>query len=545
MKLKLLSLATAGLIASQANAGTVTTDGQDIIINTKGGFEARTADGDYSFKIGGRIMLDYNSYDGVINKAAGDETGSDLFFRRARIEMKGHANDWKYGLSYNLTDSGSIDKLNTTYTGFGKMTQLTFGQQKENFGLDDTGSSKWIAGVERSFVSDAFDTGNTVGAKLHGANNFLTYSLGVYKEGIDSDNDLDMATTGRVVVRPIYENGTVLHVGAGATYRDGMFDDDLESRLGVRGGEDKTANKFEPNFTVGDGDSLHAYNLELAYANGQFQVVGVQDDTGSSKWIAGVERSFVSDAFDTGNTVGAKLHGANNFLTYSLGVYKEGIDSDNDLDMATTGRVVVRPIYENGTVLHVGAGATYRDGMFDDDLESRLGVRGGEDKTANKFEPNFTVGDGDSLHAYNLELAYANGPLQIMAEYFMGEIDAPDAVVGSDDIEVDGYYVQAGYFLTGESRKYKTDIAAFDKVKPSSASGAWEVFGRYSMMNADMGSNITLIGGEDASVATLGVNYYPNSNVKVALNYVTAETDTPIGGEDDGDAIVGRLQFAF
>ena len=404
MKLKLLSLATAGLIASQANAGTVTTDGQDIIINTKGGFEARTADGDYSFKIGGRIMLDYNSYDGVINKAAGDETGSDLFFRRARIEMKGHANDWKYGLSYNLTDSGSIDKLNTTYTGFGKMTQLTFGQQKENFGLDDTGSSKWIAGVERSFVSDAFDTGNTVGAKLHGANNFLTYSLGVYKEGIDSDNDLDMATTGRVVVRPIYENGTVLHVGAGATYRDGMFDDDLESRLGVRGGEDKTANKFEPNFTVGDGDSLHAYNLELAYAN---------------------------------------------------------------------------------------------------------------------------------------------GPLQIMAEYFMGEIDAPDAVVGSDDIEVDGYYVQAGYFLTGESRKYKTDIAAFDKVKPSSASGAWEVFGRYSMMNADMGSNITLIGGEDASVATLGVNYYPNSNVKVALNYVTAETDTPIGGEDDGDAIVGRLQFAF
>ena len=88
-------------------------------------------------------------------------------------------------------------------------------------------------------------------------------------------------------------------------------------------------------------------------------------------------------------------------------------------------------------------------------------------------------------------------------------------------------------------------IAAFDKVKPKGANGAWEVFARYDMMNANTGTNITLTGGEDASVVTLGVNYYMNSNVKVAVNYVTAETDTKIIGEDDGDAIVGRLQFAF
>ena len=406
MKFKLISLAAAGLIAAQANAGTVTTDGQDIIIKTKGGFEAKTADGDYSFKIGGRMMIDANHYDGVINKASGSEAGSDLFFRRARLEMKGHVKDWKYGLSYNLTGGGSIDALNTTFTGFGKMKQVTIGQQKENFGLDDTGSSKWISGVERSFVSDAFDTGNTIGVKLHGANDFLTYSLGIYR-------------------------------------------DDAQ------------------------------------------------------------------------------------------------IDTDNQLDTAVTGRVVVRPIYENGTVLHVGAGATQRDGTFDDDFETRLGVRGGENKTANKFEPKFASGAGKGLQAYNLELAYASGPLQVMAEFFQGEIENDGTVSGSADIKVDGYYVQAGYFLTGESRKYKTSIAAFDKVKPSNASGAWEVFARHSMMNADMGSNINLIGGEDASVMTLGVNYYPNSNIKMAVNYVTAETDTKIGGEDDGDAIVARFQFAF
>lgn len=418
MKTKLITLAAAGLIASQANAGTVTTDGADIIIKTKGGFEAKTADGDYSFKIGGRAMVDFNSYDGVINKAA-DETGSDLFFRRARLEMKGHIKDWKYGISYNLTGGGSIDQLKTTYTGFGKLANITIGEQKENFGLDDTGSSKWIAGVERSFVSDAFDTGNNMGIKLHGANDFLTYSLGVYKESIeDADNSLELATTGRVVIRPIYENGTVLHIGIGATQRNGDEDSDFE------------------------------------------------------------------------------------------------------------------------------------EGGFDG-FESRLGVRGGEDKTANKFKAVFAtkVGDeiigGDELNAHNIELAYASGPLQIMAEYFDGEVKAPDLVAGSDDIEVDGYYVQASYFLTGESRKYKTSSASFDKVKPSSADGAWEIFARMSELNADMGSNIALTGGEDAQTTTLGVNYYMNSNVKLALNYVNAETDATIGGEDDGDAIVGRLQIAF
>ena len=44
---------------------------------------------------------------------------------------------------------------------------------------------------------------------------------------------------------------------------------------------------------------------------------------------------------------------------------------------------------------------------------------------------------------------------------------------------------------------------------------------------------------------TLGVNWYMNSAVKTALNYVHAETDTPINGEDDGDALTARLQIAF
>lgn len=404
MKKTAIAMAIATASTFNAQAGTVITDGPDIILKTKGGLEAKTSDGRFSFKIGGRMQLDYNDYDGVINKKV-DENGSDIWFRRARLELSGHYDDWSYVMSYNLTDDGSIDLLNVSYDGWGELATLTFGQQKEDFGLEDTGSSKWTTAVERSLPSNAFDMGNNIGVKLHGANDFLTYSLGVYKQDIDSSNNLDTATTGRFVIRPMNSENGLIHLGAGYTVRD-------------------------------------------------------SDDGFSS-------------------------------------------------------------------------------------IESRLGVRGGEQKTANKVAGKYTGGAvGDELKAMNFELAGVFGPAHFMAEYFDGELSG---VAAAPDLEADGYYVQAGWILTGESRSYKNEIAAFDKVKPAAAGGAWEIFARYDELDVSGNKNEPLISlaGETGNTLTLGANWYVNEVVKVAFNYVKADVDQAIGGEDDGDAIVVRLQFAF
>lgn len=402
MKKTAIALAILSVGAASVQAGTITTDGPDIVVKTKGGLEAKTTDGKASFKIGGRIQLDYNSYDGVINSVPGKD-GSDLFFRRARLELSGHYADWGYLMSYNLTDSGSIDQLNTTYMGFGKLAELTFGQQKEDFGLEDTGSSKWITAVERSLPANTFDTGNNVGAKLHGSNDLITYSLGVYKQDIDGNNDLNSATTARFVVRPMYGADSLIHLGVGYTTRDGEFTQ-LGSRLGVRGGEGGHAGR-------------------------------------------------------------------------------------------------IRTRYTGGAV-------------------------------------------ADELEAWNGELAASFGPVHAMAEYFDGEISGAN---GAPDIEADGYYVQLGWIVTGESRSYKTNIGAFDKVKPAGVGGAWEVFARYDELDVSDNDNIAPLQviGETGNTLTLGVNWYANELVKVALNYVHADTDEKIGGEDDGDALVARLQYAF
>lgn len=399
MKKTLLASALAAL-ALQVSAGTVTHEGADLVIKTGGGFSVATTDGQFSFAPTGRFHLDYNDYDGVM--APGGDDGSDAWFRRARLGFKGHAGDIAYELVYNLPGSGSIDVGYLTYKGWGKMANLTIGQQKENFGLEELTSSNNITALERSLASNAFSTGKNVGVKLFGGNELFNYSIGVFKNAIDSDNELDEAVTGRVVFRPYYNGGDVFHIGAGYTTRSGA-DADYNSRLGVRGGDAGNANR-------------------------------------------------------------------------------------------------VRARYQEG-------GATL-------------------------------VGDRED---WNLEAAMIMGPFHISAEYFKGEIDVDNRPV---TIDAEGYYLQAGYVLTGERRGYSTGTGAFSGVKPANEAGAWEVFARYDSLDLDNRAPIS-VAGEQGDTWTVGVNYYAKSLVRVGLNYVRANTDVDIAGEDRGDAIVARLQVAF
>jgi len=408
MMKKINTLCAVVVVASfnvaTVNAGVVTTDGPDLKIKTKGGFSVKTVDGDYGFQLGGRIQLDADSYDGVINKVAGDNTGSDTYFRRVRAELKGHTKDWSYNFYYNLNEESSrLDVINVTYNGWGDMLKLTMGKQKEGFGLDDSGSSKWTSAIERSIVSDAFDTGNNIGFMLHGHNDAITYNIGLFKEGSGANNELDLATTGRFVYRPFNENDNLLHLGVGFSNRSSNQGfDDFDGRLGVRGSEaGKTVNK------------------------------------------AGV--SFIDDI------------------------------------------------------------------------------------------------DGDTMNIYNLEAAGVFGAFHFMAEYFSGEISDLNNTASSD-LKVDGYSTLVGWFLTGERHTYKTKTAVFDKVKPNNKGGAWEVFARVDNLGGDTGANVIV---NETDVITLGVNWYPTENVKIAFNYLNVKTDQPIGGEDDGNAFAARLQLAY
>ena len=105
------------LIPNFLFAGTVSTDGNDLVVNLKGPIEIKTVDEDYSVKLGGRLMWDYNYAE--LNGVADED---DFSIRRARLYLSGNVKDWSYKLQFNVgnNNGGTPEDLYIRYNGWGK-----------------------------------------------------------------------------------------------------------------------------------------------------------------------------------------------------------------------------------------------------------------------------------------------------------------------------------------------------------------------------------------------------------------------------------------
>lgn len=85
--------ALALAVSAQAFAGTVSTDGADLVIKTKGGLEVATTDKEFSFKLGGKLQWDATNFDGL--QAADQNNPFDdtfnTYIRRGEIGLEGVA----------------------------------------------------------------------------------------------------------------------------------------------------------------------------------------------------------------------------------------------------------------------------------------------------------------------------------------------------------------------------------------------------------------------------------------------------------------------
>jgi phosphate-selective porin OprO/OprP len=97
---------------------------------------------------------------------------------------------------------------------------------------------------------------------------------------------------------------------------------------------------------------------------------------------------------------------------------------------------------------------------------------------------------------------------------------------GLQNSTLNGAYVQASWFATGEYRAYKTKSGTFGRVSPKApfdpSKGDWgavEIAARYSFLDLN---NNTIRGGEEQNF-TAGVNWYLYSNLRLTLNYVYAD----------------------
>ncbi|MES2489674.1 MAG: porin [Pseudomonadota bacterium] len=267
----------------------------------------------------------------------------------------------------------------------------------------------------------------------------------------------------------------------------------------------------------------------------------------SSNDILFIERPFISN-----NTIysgreyqsGVMYNVAAAGFTAMVDLYDANINGDKDASLSGGGRgygsrLTYAPLMDEGAVVHLGLSydsASYRPttgtpaGPGSPDIKATYAGRSGPSTTilAKGYEEQNTL---------NAELAASFGPAFVQAEYAKANYEGGNLLT---DVDVDSYYVQASFFVTGETKPYKAASGVFGAPKAKNIDlGAIELKARYDLVKSD-----DIAGDPKISTLSFGANYYLNPNVRFMIDYNIGKAEKA-GVEDKPKALVARAQFTF
>jgi phosphate-selective porin OprO/OprP len=194
----------------------------------KKGLVIKTADDDFSIKLGARMHADYTNHNGESDLADNKQPVNGTQIRRGRIALSGTVyKDFDYIIETDFANDGvAVKDLFLNYHGFNAPLDLTIGHQKHAMSMEIQESSNDIMFTERSLVSALtvpfFD--RAIGLNLKGHGNNWNVQSGIYGDamGSSADNTDNNEGTGfaiRGTWAPIMEKDKVLHLGANYGYR--------------------------------------------------------------------------------------------------------------------------------------------------------------------------------------------------------------------------------------------------------------------------------------------------------------------------------------
>jgi len=298
----------------------------------------------------------------------------------------------------------------------------------------------------------------------------------------------------------------------------------------------------------------------------------------SDNFFTFLEEALPSNTFAPQRLLGATATYTQPNWSLASGVYGKSVDSatnftttgagattDGDEQFVFTARGTFDPISEKSKdnnvtdqteLVHLGLGFFY-DAPSDETVD--FGTRPESNVTLAKFLNTQTkisnlnpgaLDDVQHFYEINPEVALIYGPASLQGEYYYvpvsqgqpGNCPRATGVVGGTsagaitcpNVTLSGYYAQASYFLTGESRNYNPAIARFDRVTPRNnvghggGWGAFELTARISNLNFDDGAQFQK--GEETDY-TLGLNWYLNPNIRLMANYIWVQNNASALGD--------------
>ena len=470
------------------------------------------ATGDNTVELFGRLQVDTGGY---TNYAPAPETldrkglsnGIDL--RRARIGAIGtFMSDWHYAFVYDLGNSSDSSNINNALAN-------------ANSGTSPTTSNTFLSGVENAFI-----TYN--GFYSHGQRFPVAFDFGI----MDVPWTMEEATSSNDIMFIERSSAQVIATAFGGG--------DFRSAIDVRSNDDRY---WLGAFLTGPN-------------SGGLHTAGASCNTGTSAVTPGTP--CVTSAQMTGN--GPQL--------------------------AFLARGAYQVIQQRDASFHVGF--NYAN-LFNPSVGPNLRAISLSDRPELRVDPTSFLQSGNipasGGQVFGAEVAATYKNLFAQGEYYHYTIDTRAAVpmspgnlqggVAGPTLDFDGGYVQASYSIGG-TRHYDATRGAYTAVVPesplvwgSSGWGALEFATRFTSVNLNSpylttavlgpaysapgvftGGTTTYGGGKQTSYG-VGLNWYPNLNMKFMLDYEHVVIDNPqfFGGPNYRGAVIdwigARTQLVF
>lgn len=206
-------------------------------------------------------------------------------------------------------------------------------------------------------------------------------------------------------------------------------------------------------------------------------------------------------------------------------------------------RITAAPVYmDNGrTWVHLAAATIQRN---PDDNEYRVSSR--PESSIAPVLVNTDVIPSDRVNLVGLEFAAAHGSFSVQAEWHNARVrlEETDEFPHDGSVNLNGFYVLASYFLTGETRAYNPGAGTLGIIRPQSnfrgaghGFGAWEIAARYSELDLNDGA----VEGGHLRNGAVGLNWYLNPTMRLMANYVRAD----LKESGTADILQMRAQFTF
>ncbi|HEY0915774.1 MAG TPA: porin [Solimonas sp.] len=335
--------------------------------------------------------------------------------------------------------------------------------------------------------------------------------------------------------------------------------------------------RLTPEFATNNATIVDAY-IDLKFDPAYTLRAGkVKGPTGLERLQGGSAITFIERGLPTelvpNRDLGIQLQGdvLSNTLNYTLGYYngtadgRDGglVDTDNRKEVA--GRLFAEPFKNDGGVLEklgVGIAASTGTQLGNSTANSAAsavptGYRSPSQRSFFAYETNVTA-NGDHTRI-SPQAYFYNGPFGLLTEYVQSKQEFTRGTGNPTvDVKSTAWQVATSYVITGEDIGYKgLSKVAQPFTVGGEGWGAFEVAARYGELEVDdaafAGIAAVRLADPDAqskkaSSWTVGVNWYLNNNVKLALNYTNTSFDGGKAGgadRDDDKTVFSRLQLNF